>query len=113
MDDTSGVTYEELVTIMGHIMPSPEVDIREGLASALWRFGEVARTEANTMKKTSNIWEDVLFLDFRESLTKTRWNVLLGRRRKRLENIQRYQRRYTRNARPRPSKRHGERRGVK
>lgn len=106
--DTSGVTHEELVTIMGHIMPEPEVEIREGVTTALWHFSIATGQAAGEFREMGmSIVDDfVRVMNVAARLAPFAWKLDPA--------YQRYQCRAARlNARPRPSKRHGARRGVK
>ncbi len=108
MDDASGVSYEELVTIMSHIMPKPEIEIREEVTAALWRFGVASGQAAGQFREMGMAIVDdfVGVMNVAARLAPFAWKLTPAYRR--------YQRRAARlNARPRPSKRHGERRGVR
>ena len=113
--DTSGATYEELVTIMGHIMPEPEVEIREGLTAALWRFSVATGQAAGQLRAIGGDIVDGFVRGINACSQAIVNHAKLHR--ELLRKVRRttaYQRRAARlNARPRPSKRHGERRGVK
>lgn len=105
---TDGVTYEELVTALGHIMPEPEVEIREGLTTALWNFSVATGQAAGEFREMGlSIVDDfVRAMNVAVQLAPFAWKLS--------PSYQRYQRRAARlNARPRPSKRHGARRGIK
>ena len=96
-------------------MPEPEVEIREGLTTALWRFSVATGQAAGEFRAMGgdivdgfvrgiNAYSQAIVNHaklHRELLRKARRTTAHQRRAARL------------NAQPRPNKRHGERRGIK